>query len=163
MWTFLSFLQIRTRKINSDSCMSVRVCVSARSVSAAARCLCRRSRVSCGWRRMGRSRGRSVTSSSGLQESTMSPKAKPRSVRLQQTSHGTLTKWRCRRETWVRVMRTRFIKSIGISCLNTEMPHASFLLTREGLLCTCALFLTPSSSKVSFVWAKKTVESYDAL
>lgn len=89
MWTFLSFLQIRTRKINSDSWMSVRVCVSARSVSAAARCLCRRSRVSCGWRRMGRSRGRSVTSSSGLQESTMSPKAKPRSVRLKQTSHGT--------------------------------------------------------------------------
>lgn len=145
MWTFLSFLQIRTHKMNSDSWISVHVFVSVRSVSAAAWCLCQRSRVFCGWRRMGRSRGRSVTSSSGLQESTMSPKAKPRSVRLKQTIHGTLTKWRRRRETWVRVMRTRFIKSIGISCLNTtEMPHASFFLT------TCALFLTPSSSKVMF-------------
>lgn len=53
----------------------------------AARCLCLRLRVSCGSKRMGRNRGRSATSSSGLQGSTTSQRAKPRSVRLDMVYH----------------------------------------------------------------------------
>lgn len=134
------------------------MCVS-RSVSAAALCLCQRLRVSCGSKRMGRSRGRSVTSSSGLQGSTTSQRAKPRSVRLDMVyCRHTVTllrqmKMGSRNVRWgyenqIHTVCFMVFPVLSLITLNaTKNAHAFFL---PEICFACGLFLASPSSKVIF-------------